>query len=155
MAVNAVPAGFHTVNAMLVVKDAEALISFCEAAFNGKCTERVNMPDGKLMHAEVQVGDSTIMLGQSTEQWPEATATLYLYLDDVDAAYQRAVAAGATSLGEPKDQFWGDRMGGFSDSNGNKWWVAKRIEEVAPEELQARMAQHMAAKKSENEQQAA
>jgi PhnB protein len=152
MGVKAVPDGYHTINSMLVVKDPEGLISFCEQVFKGKCSERVNTPDGQLMHAEVQVGDSTLMLGQAMEQWPESTGTLYLYLEDVDETYQRAIAAGAKSLGEPKDQFWGDRMGGFSDANGINWWVARHVEDVAPEELQSRMEKHMAEKQQEGGQ---
>jgi uncharacterized glyoxalase superfamily protein PhnB len=147
MGVKAVPDGYHTINSMLVVDDAEALISFMEQVFDGKLTERMDGPDGRVMHAEVQVGDSTVMLGQASAQWPAFPGCMYLYLEDCDSAYQRGVAAGATSLGEPKDQFWGDRMGGFKDSNGNTWWVAKHIEEVTQDELKARMEKYMAEKK--------
>jgi PhnB protein len=155
MAASSVPGGYNTINPMLVVNDPEGLITFLEKAFSGRVHERVNTPDGKLMHGEVAVGNSMIMLGQAMgDKWPESTGTLYLYVDDVDDTYQRALAAGATSMGEPKDQFWGDRMGGFKDPSGINWWVAKHFEDVAPEELQRRMMEHMA-KKSEGEAQAA
>jgi uncharacterized glyoxalase superfamily protein PhnB len=90
------------------------------------------------MHAEVIIGDSVIMMGEAGEVNPPVPAMLYLYLEDCDAAYQRALAAGAVSLQEPKDEFYGDRTAAVKDAFGNQWWMATRIEEVSAEELERR-----------------
>lgn len=144
MAIGAIPEGYHTVTPYLVVDNPDAVISFLRQVFDAEELYRMHTPDGGVMHAEVQVGDSRLMLGGAAEQWPATPAMLYVYVQDVDATYRRALAAGATSVMEPADQFYGDRHGGVRDAAGNQWWIATRIEDVAPEELQRRSEAYFA-----------
>jgi uncharacterized glyoxalase superfamily protein PhnB len=102
--------------------------------------ERHLLPNGRIVHASVRIGDSIIMLGDAPEASKARPTNLTVYLDDVDAAYQRALDAGAKSLREPMDAFYGDRVAGVEDSAGNNWWITAHIEDVSPEELKRRMA---------------
>lgn len=135
-----IPIGFHTTNVYLIVNDAAKQIAFLEAAFAAKELHRSTLPDGNIIHAEVTIGDSTIMLGQASQQYPPRPSTTYLYVDDVDGTFHRALEAGGKSLVEPKDQFYGDRSGGVEDPSGNYWWIATHIEDVSHEESQRRFA---------------
>ena len=112
MAVKPIPKGYHTITPYFVVSDAEKFMEFVRKAFDGKEVFRADMPDGSLMHAELQVGDSKIMLGQASERWKPTTCSLYLYVEDVDRVYRQALQAGGTSTMEPKDEFYGDRGAG-------------------------------------------
>lgn len=141
--VKAVPEGYHSITPYLVVQGAQKLIDFMQAAFGAQQIVRMLQPDGSIGHTEMRIGDSIIMLGEARDQWKAMPTTLYLYLEDADAAYARALAAGATSVSEPKDQFYGDRSGGVQDMCGNFWWVATRIEDLSEEEL---MRRHEAAR---------
>jgi len=136
--VKAVPEGYHSITPYLVVQSAEKLIDFLKAAFGARETVRLLQPDGSIGHTEMRIGDSVLMLSEARAQWKAMPATLYLYLEDVDAAYARALAAGATGVAEPKDQFYGDRSGGVQDMCGNFWWVATRTEDLSEEELKRR-----------------
>jgi PhnB protein len=138
-----VPTGYHTVTPYLAVSDAQSLVDFMVKVFDAKEREIIRTPDGQIRHAEVQIGDSIIMLGTTSSTYDTATATLYVYVDDADARYQKALAAGATSLREPTDQFYGDRHGGVKDANGISWWIATHIEDVPPEELARRAKRAM------------
>jgi PhnB protein len=138
MAVKAIPDGYHAVTPYLVVQGAAKLIDFLKQAFDAQETFRMPMPDGTIMHAEVKIGDSMMMMGEASEQWKPMPAALYLYVTDADAVYKRALQAGATSIMEPADQFYGDRHGGVKDPSGNMWWIATHKEDVAPEELKKR-----------------
>lgn len=140
MAVKPVPDGFHTVTPYLIVPGIAKLIDFLKQAFGAEETHRSMRPDGTVMHAQVRIGDSFVMMGEPMGQWKAMPAMLHLYVPDVDAWYQRAMRAGATSLREPSDQFYGDRAGGVADPCGNQWWLATHIEDVSPEEI-ARRAQ--------------
>ena len=133
-----IPAGFHTVTPYLAVPDAQALIDFVVKVFDAKEREVIRQPDGRIRHAEVQIGDSIIMLGSTSSTFGTATATLYVYVDDADARYQKALDAGATSISEPADQFYGDRHAGVKDPNAITWWIATHFEDVPPEELARR-----------------
>jgi PhnB protein len=137
--VKAVPEGYHTVTPYLVVQGAGKLIDFLKAAFDAQENFRMPMPDGSIGHAEVRIGNSMVMLGEARDQWKAMPATLQLYLEDVDAVYARAVAAGATPVAEPTNQFYGDRRGGVQDMCGNNWWMATHIEDVSEEEMKRRM----------------
>lgn len=141
MAVNPIPPGYHTVTPYLTVDDLGKLIAFIESAFGGKVIEHIADDSGKPRHAEMQVGDSKLMIGQARSEWPARTASLYVYVEDTDATYARALRAGAKSIMEPSDQFYGDRNAGVEDEAGNYWWIATHVEDVSPEELQRRMAQ--------------
>jgi PhnB protein len=133
-----IPAGYHTVTPYLAVPDAQALIDFVVKVFDAKEREVIRQPDGRIRHAEVQIGDSIIMLGSTSSTFGTATATLYVYVDDADARYQKALDAGATSISEPTDQFYGDRHAGVKDPNDITWWVATHFEDVPPDELARR-----------------
>jgi uncharacterized glyoxalase superfamily protein PhnB len=138
--VDPIPQGYHTVTPYLVTGDVGALLEFVQKAFDAKVTEKLEMPGGPIMHAAVLIGDSHVMMGQASENNPAMPTMLYLYVQDCDAAYQKALDAGAESVQEPTDQFYGDRSGGVRDSLGNQWWVGTHIEDVSPEEIAKRAA---------------
>ncbi|MFY4730039.1 VOC family protein [Nitrospira sp. BLG_2] len=133
-----IPTGYHTVTPVLTVHGAAKLIDFLKQAFDAKETFRLPGPDGAVIHAEVKIGDSMIMLGEATDQWKPMPATVALYVEDADAWYQRALRTGATSVREPSDQFYGDRSAGVKDFAGNHWWIHTRIEDVPPDEIRKR-----------------
>lgn len=138
MAVKPIPDGFHTVTPYLVAQDAAALIDFIKRGLGGQERFVMRRPDGTIGHAEMIVGDSHVMIGQAGGANSPFPAMLYLYVPDVDALYKQAVAAGARALHEPDTQFYGDRHAAVVDSNGNQWWIATHVEDVAPDELQRR-----------------
>jgi PhnB protein len=133
-----IPKGYHTVTPVLTVHGAAKLIEFLTQAFDAKEIYRLPGPNGEVVHAEVKIGDSMVMVGEATDQWKPMPATIALYVEDTDAWYKRALQAGATSVREPSDQFYGDRSAGVKDSAGNQWWIHTHIEDVPPEELQKR-----------------
>jgi PhnB protein len=143
MAVKAIPDGFHTVTPSLVVEGAAKQIEFIKEAFAGEEVFRMPGPGGEIMHAEVRIGDSVVMLNDPMGPQQAITSSLFLYVTDVDSVYKRAVKAGATSVSEPADMFWGDRMAQVSDSFGNQWAIATHKEDVSPQELQKRVAAMM------------
>jgi PhnB protein len=140
--VKPVPDGYHTVTPYLVVKHAAGLIDFLKHAFDGKETICMTKPDGTIGHAEVRIGDSTVMIGEECGQWQAMPCAIYLYVPDTDAVYKQALQAGATSVMEPTNQFYGDRNAGVKDAFGNLWWIGTRIEDVSPEELRRRAEAH-------------
>jgi PhnB protein len=156
MAVKPVPDGYHSVTPYLTVDDAAAAIEYYKSAFDA--TERVRMdaPDGKVSHAELEIGDSVVMLSdafpQSTTRPPKeldgTSGSIFLYVEDVDAVAQRAVEAGATVTMEVADQFWGDRFGAVQDPFGHVWAIATHVEDVPPEEMEERAKAAMAAMSS-------
>ncbi len=139
MAVKPIPDGYHTVTPYLTVADAEAQIDFLKRAFGAEEKYRHSDDKGRVMHAEVRVGDSVGMIGPAREPWAPKAANLYLYVEDVDAVYKRAVSAGGKSIREPTNQFYGDRTGGVEDSQGNSWWMGTHVEDVTQEEMERRM----------------
>ncbi|RPJ84705.1 MAG: VOC family protein [Acidobacteria bacterium] len=142
MAVKPVPDGYETITPYFVVNGAEKFIEFAKRAFGAKEVFRANMPDGSIMHVELQIGSSKIMLGQASERWKPETCALYLYVPDVDSVYKKAVEAGAKSIMEPADMFYGDRSSGVLDPFGNHWWIATHIKDVSPEELERHIHDH-------------
>jgi PhnB protein len=136
-----IPQGFHTITPFLVLKDSVKFLGFIEKAFGGETTFLLKHKSGKLMHASARIGDSNIMLTDSDNKLPEAPAMLYLYVDDVDSVYQKALDAGAQSVREPVNEFYGDRSAGVKDKWGNQWWIATHVEEVDPDELERRAKQ--------------
>lgn len=140
MAVKAIPDGFHTVNSYLIIDGADKFIDFLKQAFGANEIERFPRPDGKIAHAEVRIGDSTIMLGDSGDEWKATSTAIYLYVNDTDATYKSALDAGAISLMEPMNQFYGDRNANVKDSFGNLWFIATHVEDVSSEELTKRAA---------------
>lgn len=140
--VKPIPDGFHTITPYLIVDGAEKIIAFMQNAFGAKHDhEPTKRPDGTIMHATLKIGDSMLMISDASGH-AKATATmLYLYVPNVGAVYQKALKAGATSVMEPADQFYGDRSGGVKDAAGNSWFFGTHIEDVAPGELQKRAAE--------------
>lgn len=138
MSVPKVPEGYHNVTPYLIIRDANRVLEFLKQAFGAEQRELLLGPDGKIGHAEVKIGDSIVMLGEASEKWKPMPASLYVYVDDTDVAYKRAIELGATSLMEPADQFYGDRNAGVTDASGNFWWIATHIEDVSREELERR-----------------
>ena len=141
-----IPEGYHTVTPYLIVAGADKAIEFYKKAFGATETTRLTTPDGKVMHAEIKIGDSQIML---TDESPDCGSlgpltvggtpvSIVLYVEDVDSVVSRAVTAGAEVLMPVADMFWGDRFGTVVDPFGHKWSIATHIEDVSPEEIETR-----------------
>ncbi|MGO8943118.1 MAG: VOC family protein [Syntrophobacteraceae bacterium] len=145
MAVKPIPEGYHTVTPLLSVKGAARLIDFMKKAFEATETYRVPSPDGSVMHAELKIGNSVIMLGEPMEGSFTRPATFYVYVQDADATYRAALEAGGESLEGPTDRFWGDRVASIKDFAGNNWMIATHVEDVDAGELTRRAQQAMAA----------
>ena len=128
MAVKAVPAGYHTVTPYIVTSDAGKLIAFIEKGLGGKLTFKTAEGD-RIRHAEMRIGDSMIMLGEGGPDHPPTHIHLYVYTEECDAMFERAVAAGGQVVLPMKDQEYGDRNGGVKDPVGNTWYIGKRIKE--------------------------
>jgi PhnB protein len=139
MAVKAIPEGYSTVTPFLTVKGVAQIMDFLKQAFGAEEIMRMPGPGGVVMHAELNIGNSRLMLGEAMQN-PPTQSSFYLYVSDADAMYKRALAAGATSQLEPKDEFWGDRIAMVKDTFGNTWSVATHKEDVTPEEMSKRMA---------------
>lgn len=148
MAVKAIPEGYYSLTPYLVVKGAAEAIEFYKKVFGATEQLRMPGPDGRLMHAEIRIGNSVLMLAdENPEQGHLSPATLggagcsvMFYTQDVDATFNGAVAAGATVMMPPMDMFWGDRMGNLKDPFGHNWAIATHKEDVSPEEMEKRMA---------------
>jgi PhnB protein len=136
--VRAVPEGFETVTPYLVVENASKLIEFMKKAFNGNVTFITKGGEDRIMHATVKIGTSTIMISDIMEGMQPQTSMLYLYLDDANAIFKKAIQAGATSIREVKTEFYGDRAGAVKDDAGNVWWIATHVEDVDSKELERR-----------------
>ena len=132
------PKGHHTVTPYLIVDGAETLIAFIVEVLDGSESMRMPGPDGRIGHAEMQVGDSVVMLADAPHPADRTTAMLHLYVPDTDATYKRALAQGATSLREPRDEFYGDRISGVRDTTGIKWYFATHKEDVSDEDMAER-----------------
>jgi PhnB protein len=147
-----IPDGYTTVTPALTVKNGADAIEFYKRALGAKELMRVPGPDGRLMHAEIEIGNSRVMLG---EEMPEqgcrapgsvgaVSSSLYLYVEDVDKAFRRAVEAGAKAMMPPTDMFWGDRFGQVEDPSGHRWGLATHKEDPSPEEMARRQKEFFA-----------
>lgn len=143
MPVKPIPDGYHTVTPYLTVNNPGAVIDFLKKAFDAQEIFAMRDDKGNIGHAEVKIGDSMVMLGGAHDQWKARPSNFYLYVEDVDAMYKNALAAGGKSISEPETQFYGDRHGGVEDSEGNNWWVATHVEDVPPQELELRAKEAM------------
>jgi len=148
-----IPEGYNTVSPYLAVEDAATAIDYYKQAFGAEETLRMDMPDGKIGHAELKIGDSHVML---SDPFPQASTTppkelggtsasVFMYVEDVDAVVQQAVEAGAIVTMEVEDQFWGDRFGSITDPFGHVWSIATHVEDLSPEEIEERGKAAMAA----------
>ena len=153
MAVQPIPEGYNTVSPYLAVDNAAKAIEYYKKAFGAEETVRMNGPDGRIGHAELKIGDSHLML---SDPFPQASTTppkelggtsasIFMYVEDVDAVVQKAVDAGATVTMEVEDQFWGDRFGSITDPFGHLWSIATHVEDLSPEEIEERSKAAMAA----------
>jgi PhnB protein len=136
------PDGHHTLTPGAVVPNAATVIGFLERAFGAKVLERYDAPDGKVGHAELRLGDSVVMVGDAQGDHPAMPASLSYYVangDAVDEAYQKAVAAGATSIAGPKNQFYGYRSACVQDAGGNRWTICAVVEQLSQDQILARM----------------
>lgn len=144
--VKPIPEGYHSVTPYLIVKGGARAIEFYQKAFGAKELFRMAQPDGRVGHAELEIGDSRVMLAdehpEMGQRGPQSiggsAVTMYLYVPDVDATVARAVAAGAKVTRPVETQFYGDRNGGLTDPFGHLWFVATHVEEVPPDELERR-----------------
>ena len=152
MAVRPIPDGYHSVTPYLAVEDAAKAIDFYREAFGAEESLRMPGPDGKIGHAELQIGDSKLMLSdpfpQSNVRPPSErggpTASIFLYVEDVDETFERAQQAGAEVVSELEDMFWGDRFGTLSDPFGHVWSIATHKEDLSEEEMAERSKAAMA-----------
>ena len=138
MSVKPIPEGYHTVTPYLVVQGVSQLLEFLKQAFAAKEIYRSALPDGTVMHAEIEIGNSRVMLGEAKGEYKPTPSMLYLYVEDTDAVYKRAIEAGGISVMEPANQFYGDRNAGIKDRCDNQWWIATRIENLSAEEIAER-----------------
>jgi PhnB protein len=146
-----IPEGYHSVTPYLVIRDAARAIEFYKQAFGATERMRVDRGDGKIMHAEVRIGDSPIMMcdeapemgARGPETFGGSPVMIHLYVEDVDAVFEQAKKAGAEVMTPLADQFYGDRAGGLQDPFGHVWWVASQKEEVSDDELRRRAAERM------------
>jgi PhnB protein len=138
MPVKPIPDGYHSITPFLHAKGVPRLIEFLKAAFGAIELMTVYHQDGGVMHAEVKIGDSIVMLDEAMEGVSPSSGSFYLYVPDADATYRAALDAGGESFMEPSDQFWGDRFSAIKDPAGNTWFVATHVEDVDAEELARR-----------------
>lgn len=137
--VRAIPKGYHDVTPILNVSDGNGFIAFAKAAFGAKVRSTMPGADGKLMHAEIKIGDTIVMLSDAVRE-PARPAGLFIYSQNVDKTFQKAVTAGAKILMTPQNMFWGDRFARVEDPQGNSWAMATHIEDVSPKEMKKRAA---------------
>ena len=137
--VRPIPKEYHAVTPSLTQEDAGKTIAFCKQAFGAKERMRLAGPNGKIMHAEIQIGDSILMLTDAVHH-PAQPAGLFLYVLDVDKTFAKAMKAGAKQIMPPQDMFWGDRYAKLTDPFGHEWSLATHVEDVPPDELARRTA---------------
>jgi PhnB protein len=153
--VSPIPEGYATVTPYLTIKGAAQAIEFYKKSFGAEEALRLAAPDGSIAHAEIRIGNSVIMLHDENPQWKalspktigDSGSAVMLYVSDVDAVHQRAVANGAVSTMAVADQFYGDRCGNVTDPFGHKWCIATHIEDVPPDEIERRAKKMFAEQK--------
>jgi len=152
MTTQPIPEGYHTLTTYLTIENAAEAIDYYKDVFGAKERIRMEAPDGKIGHAELEIGDSLLMLSDAfpgaTSRPPTelggTTAGAFMYVEDVDAVVKRAVESGATITMEIADQFWGDRFGSITDPFGHSWSIATHVEDVPPEDMAERAKAAMA-----------
>lgn len=152
MSANPIPAGYHTITPSIVVRNAAQAIEFYKRALGAEEVTRMEGPNGSIMHAEIRIGDSIVMLGEESEQWgtrsPLSTngnpSSLHIYVADADAAFERAIEAGATVRYPLEDTFWGDRYGKVRDPFGHEWGIATHVKDLSEAEVMQAAQEWMA-----------
>lgn len=139
MSVSPVPSDYPTLMPYLIVDEPEHLLDFATGAFGGEIIERMEDPEGGVRHAEVRIGTSVVMMGPARPEWPAMPTMLYMYVEDCDDGYARALDCGGASHQEPEDMPYGDRTAAVKDPCGNLWYLATRKENLSAEEMAARM----------------
>ncbi len=151
--VKAIPDGFHTLTPHLTVRNAKEALEFYKNAFGAQIGNVAHMPDGKVMHASLRIGDSQLMLNDEMPEYGalsplsaggNSPVTIHIYTENVDEAFNRAVSAGAKVQMPLMDQFWGDRYGLVTDPYGHKWSIAAHVKDMSPEEMDRAMKEAMA-----------
>jgi len=150
--VKAIPTGYHSLTPYLVVNDGSKAIEFYKQAFGAKEINRMAGPGGKIGHAEVKIGDSIMMLSdempgsgnRSAQSLGGSPVSIFMYVENIDSAFDQAVKAGAKADMPPQDMFWGDRFGKLTDPFGHQWALATHVEDVAPQEMEKRAKAAMA-----------
>jgi uncharacterized glyoxalase superfamily protein PhnB len=128
-----------------MVEDVESQLAFLERVFDGRVIEKLKDPDGSLMHGEIILDDTVIMVGKARDDYPARESMNYVFVNDVDLVYSQGLKEGGRSLREPADQYYGMREAGIADPAGNQWWIGKVFEVLSPEEIESRrreMEQH-------------
>ena len=154
-----IPEGYRTITPYLSIKDAAQALAFYKEAFGAQELFRMNQPDGRVAHAEIQIGDSRIMLSddcpemgfRSPEHYGGTPIGLHLYVKDVDATVNQAIKAGAHLVQQVEDRFYGDRNGTVDDPFGHRWFISTHVEDVSPEEIERRAAAMYAAAETRTE----
>src|SRR2546425_10526714 len=136
---NPIPQDYGTVTPYLIVDGVPRLIDFLRETFHAEERARINDREDHVGHAEIKIGNSIVMMADSTPQYNPIPSQLYVYVDNVDDVYKRGLKAGGTSEQEPATQFYGDRTAAVKDPTGNVWWIASRVEDVSPQEMEKRM----------------
>lgn len=150
--VNPIPAGFHTLTPHLIVRNAAEALEFYKKALGAEVLGVAHMPDGKIMHAALRIGDSMLMLNDEMPAYGAvsplahggSSVTIHVYTEDADSAFNRAVAAGAKVKMPLMDQFWGDRYGVVTDPYGHSWSIATHVQDLSPEDMQRAQDEAMA-----------
>lgn len=141
MTVKPIRDGFHTITPYVLAEGAARLMTFLSEAFDAEVLSCVNRPDGAIMHAEMRIGDSMLMLGEASGEFGPMQTSIYLYVTECDAVYRRALEAGGSSVFEIMNLPSGERYGGVKDPCGNVWWIATHVEDLSPEEQAKRWLQ--------------
>jgi len=138
MPVKPIPDNYPRVTPYLIVKDVDVLLNFLTKVFDAEIKDRMTLKEGTVNHAEVKIGNSVIMIGKSNNDYPPQNTMLYVFVEDTDKTYNKAIQEGAELIMKPQDQFYGDRNAGVKDSSGISWWIASHVEDVSPEEMERR-----------------
>ncbi len=137
----AAPEGHSTVSPFLVVEDVEKEVAFVKTVFQAEIGEQHRNPEGQVWHAEARIGNSVVMIDRTSKHYQAYGGMLYVWVQDVDAAYKAALAQDAESVSEPKNHFWGTREAGVKDTQGNTWWIARQAEKLSNQEVERRLAE--------------
>lgn len=141
MSVKPIPEGYGNVIPFLICNGAEDVIKFAQQAFGAKLSDISKGEGGTVRHATIHIRDSAIMLSEGSAEYPAVSTMLYIYFENVDEVYRKALAAGGESLREPTNEFYGDRSCGVKDPSGNQWWLASHVEDLTGEEIAKRQSE--------------